>query len=137
MRAPVRQALSDAEARRLQRLAAAFAAFRRVNRPGRRIPLGLRRQVVAALDAGVSVGAITRACGVAWSQATRWRLVEHAGRVTAAAPEAQVLSVVEASGPAPASSDEGVELRVGSWRIRVSRVADLPRRRSAGGERRC
>ena len=120
-----RQRHSDeAEARRLERLAAAFAAFRRVNRPGRRIPLGLRRQVVAALDAGVSAGAIAKACGVAWSQATRWRLVEHAGRVTAAAPEAQVLSVVDSGAPAPASSSEGVELCVGPWRISVSRKAD-------------
>jgi hypothetical protein len=125
MRVPVRQphSHSDAEARRLERLTAAFAAFRRVNRAGRRIPLGLRRQVVAALDAGVSVGAIRRTCGVAWSQATRWRLVEHAGRVTAAAPEAQVLSVVDASGPAPAALGEGVELCVGPWRISVSRRA--------------
>jgi hypothetical protein len=115
---------AEADARRLQHLAAAFAAFRRVNRPGRRIPLGLRRQVVAALDAGVSVGAITRACGVAWSQATRWRLVAHAGGVTAAAPQAQVLSVVDRGVPAPASSGEGVELRIGSWHISVSRMAD-------------
>jgi transposase-like protein len=125
MRVSMRQPLSDgAEAKRLQHLTAAFAAFRRVSRPGRRIPLGLRRQVVAALDAGVSVGAIARACGVAWSQATRWRLVEHTGRVSESAPQAQVLAVVDASVPAPASSVEGVELRVGFWRISVSRLAD-------------
>ena len=82
------------------------------------------RAALAALDAGVSAGAIAKACGVAWSQATRWRLVEHAGRVTAAAPEAQVLSVVDSGAPAPASSSEGVELCVGPWRISVSRKAD-------------
>lgn len=125
MREPVRRPLLDgAETQRLQHLAAAFAAFRRANRPGRRIPLGLRRQVVAALDAGVSPAAITKTCGVAWSQATRWRLVEHAGGVAAAAPQAQVLSVVDTGAPAPASSGDGVELRVGSWRISVSRMAD-------------
>ena len=43
-----------AYANRVRQLAAAFAAFRRAHNPGRRIPLGLRKQVVAALNAGVS-----------------------------------------------------------------------------------
>jgi transposase-like protein len=110
-------------AARLQHLAAAFAAFRRVNQPGRRIPLGLRLQVVAALDAGVSLSAIQKACRVSWSQVHRWRSAAHAGGTGAPAP--QVLSVVDAGVPARASSgEEGVELRVGSWRISVNRVAD-------------
>lgn len=125
MREPVRQSVpSPTQVKRLEHLAAAFAGFRRVNRPGRRIPLGLRRQVVAALDAGVSTTAIAKACGVAWSQATRWRLLAHAGEVTAATPQAQVLSVVDAGVPAPPPPGEGLELCVGSWRISVRRSAD-------------
>ncbi len=109
-------------AKRLAPLAAAFAAFRRVSKPGRRIPLGLRTQVIAALDAGVPASAIQKSCGVSWSQTTRWRSAVHAGDEVAAAP--QVLSVVDRDAPASSSSDGGVELRVGAWRISVNRVSD-------------
>ena len=119
------QSLSNvAGSKRLVQLAAAFAAFRSVHGPGRRIPLGLRRQVLAALDAGVSAGAIERTCGVSWSQTRYWRSAAHAGGPVMAAP--QVLSVVDRQA-APASSplpDGGLELRVGSWRISVHRVTD-------------
>ena len=125
MRRSKPQSLSNvAGAKRLVQLAAAFAAFRRVHGPGRRIPLGLRRQVVAALDAGVSAGAIERTCGVSWSQTRYWRSAAHAGGPVMAPP--QVLSVVD-SQAAPASSpsqDGGLDLRVGSWRISVHRVTD-------------
>ena len=122
MRQSKPQTLSKASrAGRLAPLAAAFAAFRRGNRAGRRIPLGLRMQVVAALDAGVSASAIQKSCGVSWGQATRWRLAAHAGGEVAAAP--QVLSVVDRGAPVSSSSD-GVELRVGAWRISVNRVSD-------------
>jgi hypothetical protein len=51
MRLSKSQCLSNvAGSKRLVQLAAAFAAFRSVHGPGRRIPLGLRRQVLAALD---------------------------------------------------------------------------------------
>ena len=122
MRRSEPQSLSNRYAKRLQHLAAAFAAFRRVNPRGRRIPMGLRRQVVAALEAGVSTSALAEACGVSWSQATRWRSVAHASGVETAAP--QVLSVVDTGAPACVSSDGDIELRVGSWRISVSRVTD-------------
>ena len=122
MRQPKPQTLSrPSRAKQLAPLAAAFAAFRRVNKPGRRIPLGLRRQVVAALDAGVSLSAIQKSCGVSWGQATRWRLAAYAGGEVAAP---QVLSVVDGGAPVSSSSDGGVELRVGTWRISVNRVND-------------
>ena len=125
MRRSKPQSLSNvAGARRLVQLAGAFAAFRRAHGPGRRIPLGLRRQVVAALDAGVSAGAIERTCGVSWSQTRSWRSAAHAGGPVMAAPH--VLSVVDRQ-VAPASSrspDGGIDLRVGSWRISVHRVTD-------------
>ena len=41
---------SVASSKRRDQLGAAFSAFRRAHGPGRRIPLGLRRQFVAALD---------------------------------------------------------------------------------------
>jgi hypothetical protein len=125
MRRSKPQSLSNvAGAKRLVQLAAAFAACRRVHGPGRRIPLGLRRQVLAALDAGVSAGAIERTCGVSWSQTRYWRSAARAGGPVMAAPH--VLSVVDRQ-VAPASSpspDGGIEMRVGSWRISVHRVTD-------------
>lgn len=106
---------------RLHHLAAAFAAFRRANKPGRRIPLGLRTQVVAALNAGVSANAIEKACGLSWSQVTRWRSAARADGALAVAPHADVLSVVDGAASSPTPD---VELRVGSWRISLSRMAD-------------
>ena len=127
MRRSKPQSLSDvAGANRLVQLAAAFAAFRSVHGPGRRIPLGLRRQVLAALDAGVSAGAIGKVCGVSWSQIRYWRSAARAGGPVPVA--AQVLSVVDhqatpVSCPSP-SSEGGLELRVGVWHISLNRVTD-------------
>jgi hypothetical protein len=120
---PSPQSLSSvAGTKRLQHLAAAFAGFRRANGPRRRISLGLRRQVVAALDAGVSASAIQKACGVSWIQIRRWKSAVHAG---AAITAPQVMSVVDRGAAAASSSpDGGIELRVGAWHIRVSRVVD-------------
>lgn len=123
MRRPKPQSPPDvATGKRLVQLAAAFATFRRVHGPGRRIPLGLRRQFVAALDAGVSAGALGKACGVSWSQTRYWRSAARvAARVTAAP---QVLSVVDRQA-APVSAgvpEEALELRVGTWRISLQRV---------------
>jgi hypothetical protein len=109
---------------RLVQLAAAFAAFRRAHGPGQRIPLGLRRQVLDALDTGVLAGAIERTCGVSWSQTRSWRSAVRAEGPVTAAP--QVLSVVDrqAAPACSSSSDGGFELRVGAWRISVQRVTD-------------
>jgi hypothetical protein len=113
-----------ADSNRIAQLAAAFAAFRRVHGRGKRIPLGLRRQFVAALDAGVSAGALGKACGVSWSQSRYWRAPDRAAAPVTAAP--QVLSVVDRpAGPACSSTPDGdFELRVGGWRISVQRVTD-------------
>jgi len=114
---------SRASVERLQRLARAFAEYRSANKPGRRIPMGLRAQAVAAREAGVSAGAIQRACGVSWSQVTRWRSMA-AAEGELSAPKAQVLTVVDAEESAPPSSEGGVELRVGAWRISLSHMVD-------------
>jgi hypothetical protein len=117
--------LSDAaRANRVRQIAAAFTAFRRANKRGRRIPRGLRNQVVAALHAGVCASALEKACGLSWSQVTRWRAAASANGSPAVAPRADVLSVVDAAAPAPSASAEGeVVVCVGAWRISVSRVA--------------
>jgi hypothetical protein len=80
MRQSKPQSLSNvAGSERLEQLAAAFAAFRRAHVPGQRIQLGLRRQVLDALDTGVLAGAIERTCGVSWSQTRSWRSAARAG----------------------------------------------------------
>jgi hypothetical protein len=109
--------------KRLKQLAAAFAAFRRVHGRGQRLPAGLRRQFLAALDAGVPAGALGKACGVSWSQTRYWRSASAGGPVTAAP---QVVSVVDRqAAPVSAGVPEDVlELRVGAWRISLQRVTD-------------
>jgi hypothetical protein len=87
--------------------------------------LGLRRQFLAALNAGECEGALGKACGVSWSQARYWRAADGAaGGAVTAAP--QVLSVVDRqTSPACSSSPEGcLDLRVGSWRITINRVTE-------------
>ena len=105
-----------ADSKWLAQLAAAFVAFRRVNKPGCWIPIGLRNQVVAALNAGVSTSAIERACKVSRARLNYWRAAAEA------MPQPRVLSVVDGSGPAP--SETGIELRVGAWCISLSRARD-------------
>jgi hypothetical protein len=108
---------------RLEQLSAAFAAFRRGHKPGQRIPSGLRRQFVAALDGGLSARALGKACGVSWSQTKHWRLAARPEAPAAAAP--QVLSVVDRQAAvAPKAPVGDLELRVGAWRISVQRQAD-------------
>jgi hypothetical protein len=118
-----------AYAARLRPLAVAFAAFRRGNPGRRRVPAGLRGQVVAALNAGVPAGTIERACGLSGSQVTRWRAA--AARSAPPAPpalasvaSAQVLSVVDTGARSSVELDPGIEIRVGSWCVRLSRSAD-------------
>jgi hypothetical protein len=125
MRRPKLQSPSSvASSKRTDQLGAAFSAFRRAHGPGRRIPLGLRRQFLAALDAGESASALRIACGVSWSQTRSWRAGAGAGSGVTPAP--QVLSVVDRqASPACSSSPEGgLELRVGSWRISINRVTE-------------
>ena len=125
MRRSKPQSPSDvANDKRIDALAAAFSAFRRAHGPGRRIPMGLRRQYLAALDAGGSAGAIGRACGVSWTQTRSWRAAAGASGAVTTAP--QVLSVVDrpAASACSSSPDGGLELRVGFWRININRVTE-------------
>ena len=110
--------------KRIDALAAAFSAFRRAHGPGQRIPMGLRRQYLAALDAGGSTSAIGRACGVSWIQTRSWRAAAAARDAVTTAP--QVLAVVDRPAPSACSLslDGALELRVGFWRINIDRVAE-------------
>src|SRR5208283_1360258 len=84
----------------IERLAAAFAQFRRTHAAGTRIPPALRDRVGRALGQGVSGTRIQKICRLSWIQVKKMRfpgLVRHA----VPAP-AHVLSVVddEVRGPA-------------------------------------
>jgi hypothetical protein len=116
------------QSKRLQQLAAAFDACRRGNR-GRRLPPGLRAQVVAAVEAGASKSAVGKACNVSWSQITGWQqAAARNARVAPAASEAasaspRVLSVVDRVTPQDTLLDDEIELRIGGWHVSLRRVA--------------
>jgi hypothetical protein len=128
MRQPDRHRAST-PSKRLEQLAEAIAAYRGGN-PGRRLPEGLRAQVVAALDAGVSKSAIIKACKLSWSQVTGWHRAAVGGRVApaadavAAASPARVLSVVDTDRCEASVLDGEVELRIGPWRVSLRRAVD-------------
>jgi hypothetical protein len=116
---------SVASSKRIDQLAAAFSAFRRSQGAGRRIPMGLRRQFLAALDAGEPAGALRVACGVSWTQTRSWRGTAGTGS-TPVTTAPQVLSVVDRQTP-PAcspSQKDAFELRFGAWRISIQRVTE-------------
>jgi hypothetical protein len=119
-------ALNVANAGRLSRLAAAFSAFRRSS-PGQPFPAGLCAQVAALLEAGVSVSAIQGECHLSWTQVNRWRSRQRgaasksAGAIASPTPP-KVLSVVEADARASLTAQDDVEIRIGQWRLSLSRA---------------
>jgi hypothetical protein len=111
----------DAYAKRLDAAAAAIAAFRRAH-PGQPFPSKLREEVVAAVEAGVAVGVAAKACGLSTTQVRLWRSkAEGSPRASGSSPSARVLSVVDAPSERPGLVDEEVEIRVGAWRVHLSR----------------
>jgi hypothetical protein len=118
-----------AHSKRLQQLAAAFDAYRR-GRPGRRLPQGLRTQVVAAIDAGASKSAVGRTCKLSWAQISGWqqdavrsaRIASAASQAVAASP--RVLSVVDAVTRDDTMLAGDIELRIGHWRVSLRRAVD-------------
>jgi hypothetical protein len=117
-RAEPQAATSASRAKHLEHLASAFAEYRRVSKPGQRVPRGLRARVAAALDVGVSGSAIQKACKLSWSQVTRWRSAARTNGTLAASAPTQVLSVVDTDAAAH------VALHVGPWRINICRAAE-------------
>jgi transposase-like protein len=118
---------SAAQAKRLEQLAAAVAAHCS-GRPRRRLTDGLRAQVLAAIDAGVTVRAVSEACKVSASQITRWRQAaagsgrDAASSSTAAFASPRVLSVVDRVTPQDTLLDGEIELRIGGWHVSLRRV---------------
>lgn len=116
-----------AQAKRLEQLAATIAAHR-VGRPRRRLSHGLRAQVMAVIDAGVTVRAVSEACKLSKSQITRWRHApvcsgEDAAPSSAPALESpRVLSVVDSVRSEDTLLDSEIELRIGSWHVSLRRV---------------
>ena len=118
-----------AQSKRLLQLASAFDAYRRGN-PRRRFPRGLRGQVIAAIDAGASASAVSRACKLSWSQITSWQ--QASARSTLVAPSTsaaevtrpRVLSVVDAGTREDMMLDSDIELRIGHWRVSLRRAVD-------------
>lgn len=122
-----RRHLTSAQSKRLQQLAAAVDAYRK-GHPRRRLSRGLRAHVVAAIDAGAPVRAVSEACKVSSCQITRWR--QAAARSGAASPpkaaesaSPRVLSVVDACPREEAQLDSEIELRIGGWHVSLRRVA--------------
>lgn len=117
-----------AHAKRLEQLAAAVAAYRS-DQPRRRLSHGLRAQVVAVIDAGATVRAVSEACKLSKSQISRWQqAAARSGTDAAPAGEpafesARVLSVVDdVDTREHALPDAEIELRIGGWHISLRRA---------------
>jgi hypothetical protein len=105
-----------------------FAQFRRDHPRGTRVSVDLKEAALAVMATGVAAGAISRTCGVSWSQLMAWKGARRsapsarARRGTKPAPDVRVFSVVDepVDREAPAlSTDNALELRLGPWSISV------------------
>lgn len=108
-----------------------FAEFRRDQPRGARVPLELKEATLTVLSKGVSAGAISRTCGVSWSQVMAWkgarrsaptRSTRRGGKST---PDVRVFSVVDepVDGAPAMSADNALELRLGPWSVSVRLTA--------------
>jgi hypothetical protein len=84
---------------------------------------------VAALDAGATASAVSRACNLSWSQITSWQASARGARVAPSASAAaiappRVLSVVDAGTREDMMLDDDIELRIGHWRVSLRRAVD-------------
>ena len=110
-------------------LADRFARFRREHPRGTKVPEELRAAALAALRKGVAPGELYRACGLSWSQVVAWKAngrVASAKPRRAVVPDVRVFSVVDeqpVDRPVAVSAGHELELRLGSWSVRV-RLAD-------------
>ena len=111
-----------------------FAAFRKANRRGSRIPPSLRRAVVEAAAQGVPMKSLWLACGVTKSQVQKWGAIMPSGQTRQSAPNelevepARCFSVVDpgdvaGSGSPTASASTILELRIGEWAISIRPLA--------------
>jgi transposase-like protein len=122
-------ASTAALAKLIEELAAAVAVHRQGN-PRRWLSPALRAQVVAAIEAGVTVRAVREACKVSASQITRWRAAAaHSGRdaaptSTVVPVSPRVLSVVDGGTREDSRLDSEIELRIGGWHVSLRRVVE-------------
>jgi len=119
---------SAAQTKRLEQLVVAVDTHRGGS-PRRWLSQGLRAQVVAAIDAGVTVRAVSEACKLSKSQIARWRQAAAtsgegaapSSAATSASP--RVRSVVDRVTPQDMQLDGEIELRIGGWHVSLRRVA--------------
>lgn len=117
----------------LSELKRRFEEYRRDHPRGARVPVDLKEATLAVLAKGVAAGAISRTCGVSWSQLMAWKGARRSPprrrasrRAKKSTPDVRVFSVVDApvEPDTPAvSADNALELRVGPWSVSV-RLAD-------------
>jgi hypothetical protein len=112
-----------------------FAEFRRDHPRGARVPVDLKEATLAVLAKGIAPGAISRTCGVSWSQLMAWKgarrsaPTRRASRRAKSTPDVRVFSVVDEPvdrGAPAASADHALELRFGPWSVSV-RLTDPSR----------
>jgi hypothetical protein len=125
---------SEASAR-LSELKRRFEEYRRDHPRGARVPVDLKEATLAVLAKGVAAGAISRTCGVSWSQLMAWKGArrspprKRANRRAKSTPDVRVFSVVDAPivrEASAVSADNALELRFGPWSVSV-RLADPTR----------
>jgi hypothetical protein len=106
----------------IQKLAAAFAEFRRTHKSGTRIPETLRGEAARALARGISGTQIQKGCGLSWIQVKKLRSSSSAQRAVSLPQPPRVLSVVDERERRPSMS-EAIEIGIGPWRLSVTRAA--------------
>jgi transposase-like protein len=114
----------------IERLRRRFELFRDGHKPGSRIPDELRAAALGALDRGASGGQLHRACRVSSDQLRQWRsqLRREATEAGAGAePAARVFDVIDDQAVLPSTpnaepSSPELELRLGSWAVRISQL---------------
>lgn len=108
-----------------------FAQFRKEHRRGARVPMELRRAVLAGLKK-VPPGDLYRTCGVTFRQVMAWKT---AATREIEPPEVRVFEVVEDEEatrwppPTVSGSAQQLEVRIGPWAVSVRLMADEPARR--------
>jgi hypothetical protein len=107
----------EAAAELLENVRRQFLRFRRGGGGRKRIPAPLRAVVVAAVERGVTRGALERRCGVSSAQITAWQREVKGSRSQARARVFDVTGTPEAA-QACVSGPE-LALRLGPWSVTV------------------
>jgi len=118
--------------RDMERLGRRFQVFRRSNSRITKIPVPLRKAVLAMLQGGVNRTALQKNCGVSWTQMDRW--IDLYGPMprphkTQPVESARVLSVIDSDGPSSKEvepSKQPLEFRIGGWSINVCPIDGQP-----------